>query len=85
MLACICSVVGTGSLFPCSHLGWPLYVDYYCRDHPSLFLKHYDTGAIGSTDSESDMTENEPIYSRSSPPSIFEWLLQLIRGNAVGL
>ena len=59
-------------------------MDYYCRDQPDLFLKYYDIGgAVEGASSECDMTENEPLYSRSSPPSIFDWLLRLIREEEV--
>ena len=67
-----------------SHLGWTNYVDYYCRDIPTLFQSlstPIQTQCTG--ESHHNMVDDKPVYDLSKPPGIYQSLYALLQGLEV--
>lgn len=81
------NILGKDSLCPMAQflcdlalaLGWHAYVEYYCRDFPSLFLGSRDSPAHMTTDQQSEMFL--PLCEK--PPSIIQWLYNFLNGHPV--
>ncbi|XP_027050305.1 anaphase-promoting complex subunit 1-like [Pocillopora damicornis] len=81
------NILGKDSLCPMAQflcdlalaLGWHAYVDYYCRDFPSLFLGSRDSPAHIIRDQQSEMFL--PLCEK--PPSIIQWLYNFLNGHPV--
>ena len=76
--------------FLSSSLGWQLYVEYYEREFPSLFLSsvHHSGAHIASEGDQEEMDEGHvtapggvaiPLH----PPSLVHWLDQKLCGKQV--
>ena len=75
-------------LYTYSHLNWSSYIDHYARDHPALLhhmitRKRFDSGSHGWTNSDFAMTEDEPLYLRTYPPGVYQWLCAVLNKQKV--